>query len=130
MVASVPPWLRSSGGSGPADFWSRWTPSSDRAYAVMTAARTATPIRMRGFDRGGFSGFGGEISSSTSGGGDGVGRASVVIGRAREQDRPAGAAVLAGTGPELAGEIQLVGAPRGQMLANPGGRRAANSQVP
>ena len=37
--------------------------------------------------------------------------------------------MLAGTGLELAGEIQLVGAPRGQMLANSSANRAANSHV-
>ncbi len=58
-----------------------------------------TPMMMRGLDRGGFSGFGGEISSSTSGGGDGTGRASVVIGRRRTRDRAAGAGLIAGTGP-------------------------------
>src|ERR1700731_2575834 len=61
------------------------------------------------------------------------GGASAVIGRRRlpdgQQWPSGGVALLAGTGPELAGEIQLVGAPRGQMLANAGAHRAAKYHV-
>jgi hypothetical protein len=61
--------------------------------AIM-AATTLTPIAMRGFDGFGFcggeggggdEGGGGGAASSSVGGADGVGRASVVIGRCHEQ---------------------------------------------
>ena len=83
---------------------------------AMIVTTTLTPIAMRGFDGFGFcggeggggdEGGGGGAASSTIGGVDGVGRASVVTGRRREQWRAVGAALLAGAGLELAGEIQL-----------------------
>src|ERR1700752_1399198 len=104
----------------------------------MTVIRTATPIAMRGFDGFGFcggagggggGGGGGGAASSTVGGVAGVGGASVVIGRRREHQRVVGAALLAGADLDLAGEIQLVGATRGQMLANTRAHRAAKSHV-
>src|SRR5882757_11458104 len=101
----------------------------------MTATRTPTPITTRAgcrplsavFAGAFFFGFFGCCCGGDSGG------ASAVIGRRRLPDGqqwPSGdVALLAGTGPELAGEIQLVGAPRGQMLANAGAHRAAKYHV-
>src|ERR1700730_3074630 len=65
---------------------------------------------------------------SACGGADAVSEVSVVIGR--EQQPAAGAVLLAGTGLEIAGGIELVGATRGQMLANTRAERAAKAHVP
>ena len=107
----------------------------------MIVTMMATPMTMRGlsdFLAGGFSAAAGGLSlagsgaftaGSSGGAGDGVGAAWVVIGRRREQLRAVSAALLAGTEPGLAGEIQLVGSTRGQMLANNRADRAAKSHV-
>src|SRR5689334_10430650 len=102
----------------------------------MTATRIATPIAMRagcgtflpaGFScRGGDAGSCGGDAGSGSGadgsrGGD-VGGASAVIAHLR---RWRSGSRVAGTRPQLVGGLQLVGAPRGQMLAKSGRHRAA-----
>jgi hypothetical protein len=53
----------------------------------------------------------------------------VVIGPRRDRTHAVGTALLAGAGLELAAEIQFVGAPRSQMLANDFADRAPKSQA-